>query len=312
MNRGDFIKRLTELLADVSPAERDEAIQYYNDYFDDAGAENEQSVIVSLGSPEQLARSIKTGLVDGVNMGEFTEKGFSGYESKKSDEVMDLNTPEGAGSERRASQGSDSGWREGQGSGNGWTHGADNNWQQGTNNGWAHDADNNWQQNTNNGWQQGNGQGGNNDGQNNYNGYKNSYEENRNTSQSPKRMSGGMIALIVILCICASPLIIGIAGGLFGIIVGILGGLFGIVIGLGAAAISLMIVGVCLFVYGITLLFGMPLGGLAMMGVGMVCAAVGLFFLWLTVVVCGMFIPAIIRGIVKLFNNLFHRGGVTA
>ena len=42
MNRADFMKNLAELLADMSPSEREEAIQYYNDYFDDAGAENEQ------------------------------------------------------------------------------------------------------------------------------------------------------------------------------------------------------------------------------------------------------------------------------
>ena len=39
MNRADFMKNLAELLADMAPAEREEAIQYYNDYFDDAGTE---------------------------------------------------------------------------------------------------------------------------------------------------------------------------------------------------------------------------------------------------------------------------------
>ena len=74
MSRAEFMRRLAELLTDVSPAEREEAIQYYNDYFDDAGAENEQSVIASLGSPEELAKTIKAGLFDGGNTGEFTEK----------------------------------------------------------------------------------------------------------------------------------------------------------------------------------------------------------------------------------------------
>lgn len=61
MNRAEFMRRLTELLGDVSPMERDEAIQYYNDYFDDAGVENESGVIASLGTPEELARTIKAG-----------------------------------------------------------------------------------------------------------------------------------------------------------------------------------------------------------------------------------------------------------
>ncbi len=257
MNRADFMKELTELLADVSPTEREEAIQYYNDYFDDAGAENEQSVIASLGSPAQLAKTIKTGLADGGNVGEFTEKGFSGYESKSSDEVMDLNDSADAGNPGSNQQFS---------------------------------------------------------GESNYNGYQNTGNNHGNTSQSDekKRMSGGMIALIVILCIFASPFILGIGGGMLGVVVGLFGALFGIVVAIGAAAVSLMIVGVCLFVYGIVLLFSMPLGGLAMMGVGMVCAAIGLLFLWFTVMICGMLVPAIIRGIVKLFNSIFHRGGATA
>lgn len=39
MNRAEFMSRLTALLQDVPPAEREEAITYYNEYFDDAGEE---------------------------------------------------------------------------------------------------------------------------------------------------------------------------------------------------------------------------------------------------------------------------------
>ena len=40
MNRVDFMNQLERLLQSIAPAERDEALQYYNDYFDDAGKEN--------------------------------------------------------------------------------------------------------------------------------------------------------------------------------------------------------------------------------------------------------------------------------
>ena len=40
MNRIDFMKQLESLLQNISPAEREEALQYYNEYFNDAGAEN--------------------------------------------------------------------------------------------------------------------------------------------------------------------------------------------------------------------------------------------------------------------------------
>lgn len=88
MDRAEFMRRLSELLQDVPPAEREEALQYYNDYFDDAGEGNETGVIASLGSPEELAKTIKAGLTDGGNGGEFTESGFQGYEQKNKNQVM--------------------------------------------------------------------------------------------------------------------------------------------------------------------------------------------------------------------------------
>lgn len=54
--------QLEGLLADLPAGEREEALQYYNDYFEDAGPENEEQVITSLGSPRQIAENIKSEL----------------------------------------------------------------------------------------------------------------------------------------------------------------------------------------------------------------------------------------------------------
>ena len=62
MNRNEFMKQLEALLQNISQAEREEALQYYNDYFDDAGPENEQSVIEALGNPARVAENIKRDL----------------------------------------------------------------------------------------------------------------------------------------------------------------------------------------------------------------------------------------------------------
>ncbi|MEE1314827.1 MAG: DUF1700 domain-containing protein [Faecalimonas sp.] len=59
MNRAEFMRRLEELLSDVSESDRQDAISYYNDYFDEAGKEKEEQVIRELGSPEQVARTIR-------------------------------------------------------------------------------------------------------------------------------------------------------------------------------------------------------------------------------------------------------------
>ncbi len=49
-------------MQDIPAEERVSAMEYYNDYFDDAGEENEQQVIRELGSPEQVAAEVKAGL----------------------------------------------------------------------------------------------------------------------------------------------------------------------------------------------------------------------------------------------------------
>ena len=54
MNRVEFMAELERLLADLPEDERQAAVQYYADYFADAGAENEAEVIRELGSPEFL------------------------------------------------------------------------------------------------------------------------------------------------------------------------------------------------------------------------------------------------------------------
>ena len=59
MNRVEFMAELKRLLADLPEDERQAAVQYYADYFADAGAENEAEVIRELGSPEKTAESIK-------------------------------------------------------------------------------------------------------------------------------------------------------------------------------------------------------------------------------------------------------------
>ncbi len=59
MNRTEFMDQLEGLLQNISLAERQEALQYYNDYFDDAGAENENEVLEALGSPARVAENIR-------------------------------------------------------------------------------------------------------------------------------------------------------------------------------------------------------------------------------------------------------------
>lgn len=88
MNKAMFMARLRELLADITEAEREEALNYYEDYFDDAGEEKEESVIEALGSPERVAATIKEGLNDNTGSdGEFSENGYTSGNDRNREEV---------------------------------------------------------------------------------------------------------------------------------------------------------------------------------------------------------------------------------
>lgn len=43
MNRVEYMTRLAAMLQDIPVEERQEAMKYYNDYFDEAGEENEEN-----------------------------------------------------------------------------------------------------------------------------------------------------------------------------------------------------------------------------------------------------------------------------
>ena len=86
MNKKVFMERLEKLLWNISDSEREEALQYYNDYFADTGVENESRVIEELGSPEQVAQKIKAGLSDAAS--EFSEQGYQDTRFRTSQEVI--------------------------------------------------------------------------------------------------------------------------------------------------------------------------------------------------------------------------------
>lgn len=58
MTREEYMHTLEGCLYALSPEERAAAIQYYTEYFDDAGEENEQQVMEQLGLPQEVAKQI--------------------------------------------------------------------------------------------------------------------------------------------------------------------------------------------------------------------------------------------------------------
>ena len=60
MNRIEYMTKLASLLQDIPEVERRDAMKYYNDYFDEAGEENEEQVIREFGAPEEADLKGKT------------------------------------------------------------------------------------------------------------------------------------------------------------------------------------------------------------------------------------------------------------
>lgn len=78
MNRDEFMKQLEHLLLDLPADEREEALRYYQDYFDDAGVTEEARIIEELGTPQKVAKLIKNNLYGRTSSeaGEYTESGY--------------------------------------------------------------------------------------------------------------------------------------------------------------------------------------------------------------------------------------------
>lgn len=288
MNRAEFMRRLTELLGDVPPAERDEAIQYYNDYFDDAGAENERSVIASLGTPEELARTIKAGLKDDGDGGEFTESGFSGYAQTHKDEIMYAQGGEQAGTgDRRNAYYQEDYYRRTGGKG---IYGGRRDTRQ---------NNDPYSQQTAGG------------AAGNFGGSMQTAQGSA-AQQQKKGLSGGTIALIVVAAILTSPVWIGVAASLFGVAVALLVTAFSLFLMFLVIGLVFLVVAVALFITGCALLVHVPLGGMSTIGVSLILFGFGLVSVWLVVWCVVKAIPALFRGIAALVRRIFHRGGVAA
>lgn len=71
MRKEEYLQKLEQLLCDIPAEDRYEAMQFYRDYLEDAGADAEE-VLRSLGTPEELAKSIQKDLYGDNEAGDYT------------------------------------------------------------------------------------------------------------------------------------------------------------------------------------------------------------------------------------------------
>lgn len=117
------------------------------------------------------------------------------------------------------------------------------------------------------------------------------------------------MVLIIIALVIFSPAI-------FSIIITVLSGIFGILITMASLVLAFAITTIVLFIVAIALVIAgfakilvSPISSIGLIGSGFICAAIGLLFLVLLVVLGGKGIPALCKGISSLWNQLFGKKG---
>lgn len=88
MNRKEYLAKLSKLLQDLPEEEREEALDYYENYFDEAGPLREQEVIRELGSPETVAAMIRDSVRGNEGEGEYREDGYHNEKYEDSNPMM--------------------------------------------------------------------------------------------------------------------------------------------------------------------------------------------------------------------------------
>ncbi len=63
MTRKEYMEQLKKYLKRLPKEDYDNAIEYFSEYFDEAGPENEQQVMEELGQPKEAARELLLNLL---------------------------------------------------------------------------------------------------------------------------------------------------------------------------------------------------------------------------------------------------------
>lgn len=333
MDKEYFLRELSYLLSDMADEEREEALEYYRDYFEEAGDAHESEVLARLGSPEKVAAEIRFGLEkEAAEGGEFSERGYRDERFAEDHRVPDKYTGlmkqetsggtsdqgQEAGEEARAGR-RDGAWedrRTGSGPDHAWedarTDRGGNTWENG-----RQGQDHRWERQRQY-WED----------RKRKREYTDAKYDRRDQTWKENRRNGLLVLLLFI--VFGLPLMGTVVSAGFSILFGIIGGIFGIfggLLGVAAGAAGMMVGllagGVGMIISGI---MNMDIPAVGMMGIclGFLSLSGGVLSLllvrWLfTTVVPGVFrfcIQITVRGwqwlagfIKRLFQGIFGRGG---
>lgn len=320
MTRLEFMKELESLLLDIPLDERNEALAYYNGYFDDAGEEQEEEIVKELGSPEKVAAIIKADLnIDSADLeskGFFTERG---YQEAITSEFELAKTEGSQTNQKQAEQSNQSNLNNNnlndnniqtdynsqasfnsQEAYNGQANfnGADQANSYYTNSGSnTNDTRYGSNQSNRNEWQNNHREGNNRNSDNGYSGSSN--YGNHNYANSGREKDGSGNVLRILLIIVTFPIWFPIVVTVLSIAFAVVATMFGLIFGLGVTGVSLIGAGVILFLAGLTEL-ATPFYGLAAMGGGLVILGIGMLITTGVGFLCKKVVPVMVNGFVNL------------
>ncbi len=323
MNRAEYMKELAYLLQDMPDSEKEEALQYYEDYFEDAGAENEEQVVAELGRPERLAAIIREGVGNGYENqdAEYTEHGFEnerykipGYQMAPPDQVERKRLGEGGNeagngeaaykrADSKTSQTSGSYSSKGPAMGQSGAYTGAGTAQTG---GTYDSRGNRWGESTYTDRESAEA----------YGAEDAEYRSAGNGRKRPERRRNPFVGLLLIIgLIFLLPVLFGglcvLGGGALAVVCAVGGVALAVII----ITVVFLVVGVILIGVGIGKVFLFPLAGIMIIGAGLLLLALGMLALWLSVLVCGKAVPAMIHGIGSFFGFIgkkLRRGGEPA
>lgn len=111
MKRTEFIEQLRELLREVEQEEKEEALQYYEDYLEEAGVLESMEVPESFGTPQRVAQTVRNGLSGKFEEeAKFTERGFQDFEEPRYP-VDSFGGVVKTGNQAYRERGKESGWK---------------------------------------------------------------------------------------------------------------------------------------------------------------------------------------------------------
>ena len=330
MNREGFMSQLEVLLADIPASEREEALQYYNDYFEDAGAENEPDVIQSLGSPRAIAENIKAEIKGeiipdtaraadhaltkygqivvsnsaGGNDSAAAQDGNNGAAGASTGTAGNRGNADNSGyggASGNGGYGANSGYGGVSGNGgygaNGGRGGASGNGGYGANGGRG-GAGGNGGYGVNGGY----GGAGGYSGNTGYGSRAAYTTAGRSGAPGASRLPAWAWIIIIFALICFGPGLFGILTGMFGMLFGCLVAWFAVIFAGGVTALSLFGSSIVLAVVSFRCLVSGPAAFIAVMGIGLLCACLGILAMMVTVWMAGWATPRLLKAVWQLIE----------